>query len=79
MTRNGCSLLILLFFLGFIVFVDGVYVNQAKVEAILECPTFKNIYDVKSFHELAYIYKQFIHNFSFFYLYIIDCFKEHTF
>ncbi|XP_060177894.1 uncharacterized mitochondrial protein AtMg00860-like [Lycium barbarum] len=51
-------------FLGFVVSVHGVEVDEEKVESIITWPTPKNATDVRSFHGLASFYRIFVKGFS---------------
>jgi len=51
-------------FSGFIVNNEGVHVDPAKIKAIWDWPTPKNIGDVRSFHGLGSFYRRFVPNFS---------------
>ncbi|XP_060210581.1 uncharacterized mitochondrial protein AtMg00860-like [Lycium barbarum] len=51
-------------FLGFVVSVNGVEVDEEKVESIKTWPTPKNAFDVRSFHGLASFYRRFVKGFS---------------
>jgi len=51
-------------FLGHVLTAEGVAVDPAKIEAVIEWPQPKNITDIRSFLGLAGYYRRFIKNFS---------------
>jgi hypothetical protein len=53
-----------LIYLGFFISADELRMDPDKVEVIKNWPSPKNIFEVKSFHDLASFYQKFIRNFS---------------
>ena len=51
-------------FLGYVVTVKGIQVDESKVKVVHSWPMPKSIHDVRSFHGLASFYRRFIRNFS---------------
>ena len=49
--------------LGFVISQEGLKMDPEKVKEILECPSPKNICEVRSFHGLENLYRKFIINF----------------
>ena len=50
--------------LGFVISQEGLKMDLEKVMEIVEWPSIRNIYEPRSFHNLASFYKNFIRNFS---------------
>ena len=61
-----------LVYLGFVISRDGLKMDLEKVQAIIDWPSPRNIFEVRSFHRLASFYKKLINNFSCICAYIIE-------
>lgn len=53
-----------LVYLGFVIFAEGLKMDLENIKAIMEWPSPKSIFEVRSFHGIASFYKKFIKNFS---------------
>lgn len=65
-----------LVYLGFVVFVDGLKMDPEKIKEIIEWPSPKSVFEVRSFHGLASFYKKIIRHFSKINASIIDIIKK---
>jgi len=60
-----CAFLVpVIYFLGFIVYREGVVVDLDKVKSIRDCPTPNSIHEARSFHGLTTFYVRFVIDFS---------------
>lgn len=67
------------FFLGYMVLRDGIFMEFSKVVVIKLLDNFKFISNVKSFYGLVFFYKRFISNFRFLVVFIKNCVKRGVF
>lgn len=67
------------YFLGFIISSNGIANDPLKVEAIVNWPQPRTLFDVLSFHCLANFYRRFIRGFSILMAPLTDCLKAKQF
>ena len=65
-----------LIFLGFVISLQGIHVDEEKVRAIRDWLVPKSAKEVRRFHDLATFYQSFIQNFSSLIVPITDCLKK---
>ena len=62
---NKCKFMKLeLVYLAFVISRDGLKMDPEKVQAIIDWPSPRNIFEVRSLHGLERFYRKFISNFS---------------
>ena len=53
-----------LVYLGFVISRDGLNMEPEKVKEIIDWPSPRNIFEVRSFHGLSSFYRKFMNNFN---------------
>ncbi|KAI9187093.1 hypothetical protein LWI28_024339 [Acer negundo] len=62
-------------FLGYVIFGEGLQVDESKIEAVRQWPQPKTITEVRSFHGLTSFYRRFIPHFSSIMAPVTECMK----
>ena len=63
-------------YLGFVISKEGLKMDQEKVKEIVEWPSPKNVFKVRSFHGLASFYRKFIRNFSYINTHMLETIRK---
>ena len=65
-----------LVYLGFVISREGLNMDPEKVQAIIDWPSPRNIFEVRSFHGLESFYRRFIKKFSGIFSSIVETIKK---